>query len=394
MWDFRYSLPGNGLLTIAITNVSRFRTQAGTCLKITIFGLTISSSWGNGHATPYRAVLRALNRMGHEVVFYERDVPYYAKHRDLSTADFCELVLYSKWDETRSQALNDIRDSDVVIHASFCPDGARIIDETDSHRPLRVFYDLDTPVTLERLGNGPVEYLRADQIPGFDLYLSWCGGAILEQLEVDWRARHALPLYGCVDPDVHQRVDVPKEYRCLMSYMGTHSADRQQKLERLFLEPARQHANDIFVLAGSMYPWEWSWPTNVRRFQHVSPHDHPALYSSSRFTLNITRDAMARGGYCPSGRLFEASACGTPIVSDWFTGIGDFFVPEQEILIANDTADVLRALEMSDQELVHLATQARERTLAEHTGERRAQQLIAYLEDAFAKRDKSTAEVA
>jgi spore maturation protein CgeB len=364
-------------------------------LKITIFGLTISSSWGNGHATPYRAIVRALDRMGHDVVFYERDVPYYARRRDFTSADFCRLVLYSTWDEVRLHALSDVRDSDVVMYASYCPEGGRIIDELlDLPSPLHVFYDLDTPITLAGLAADGIDYLRADQMPHFDLYLSWCGGSILSELEQRWHTRQALPLYGCVDPDVHARVDAPEQYRCLLSYMGTHSADRQQKLEALFLEPARHRADENFVLAGSLYPGEWTWPANVRRFEHVAPHDHPALYSGSRFTLNLTRDAMARVGYCPSGRLFEAAACSTPIISDWFQGLDRFFTPGQEIVIAQNTDELLQALQSSDEEVRNVADAARERTLAEHTGERRAAQLIEYLQDAISNRNKSIAEVA
>ena len=363
-------------------------------MKIAIFGLTVSSSWGNGHATPYRALLRALHRMGHRAVFYERDVPYYAKRRDFTSADFCELVLYSNWEQVRSRAHADATDADVVIHASYCVEGTRIIDElAEVSGPVRVFYDLDTPITIEKLVSGDADYLRADQIPHFDLYLSWCGGEILGELAKRWCARKALPLYGCVDPDVHQRVAVPEQYRCLMSYMGTYADDRQQKVEALFLEPVRRRPNDSFVLAGSMYPQGAPWPSNLRHFEHVSPHDHPELYSSSRFTLNITRDAMARGGYCPSGRLFEAAACGTPIVSDWFDGLDCFFRPGEEIFIVRDSEDVLRALDASDEELARMATQARERTLAENSGERRAIELIGYLESASAQR-QAVAEVA
>ena len=364
-------------------------------MKITIFGLTVSSSWGNGHATPYRALLRALHRMGYRVVFYERDVPYYAKRRDFSSADFCQLVLYSDWQSVRERALGDARDSDVIVYASFCPEGARLIEEIgDVGDAIRVFYDLDTPVTLDKLAHGTCDYLRPNQIPQFDLYLSWCGGEILTELQQHWGARRALPLYGCVDPVVHARVEVPEPYRCALSYMGTYAADRQHKFEALFLNTARNAPDKTFVLAGSMYPHETEWPANVRRFEHVSPHDHPALYSGSRITLNLTRDTMSRGGYCPSGRLFEAAACGTPIVSDWFEGLAHFFNPEEEIVVVRNNQDVLRVLEFSDAELQRIATRARERTLAENTGDVRAGQLVQYLEETISRRSRSAVEVA
>jgi spore maturation protein CgeB len=351
-------------------------------LQITIFGLTISSSWGNGHATPYRALLRALNRRGHRVTFYEKDVPYYARRRDFERCDYCELVLYSSWDEVRAEALREARDSEVVICASYCPEGGRIIDDVlPLHRPLRVFYDLDTPITLQNLEHGDLDYLCRDQIAGFDLYLSFTGGHILELVEGTWGARMARPLYGCVDPDVHRRGPENSDLRCLLSYMGTYAADRQQKLEQLFFEPARRRSDARFVLAGSLYPRS-SWPENLSILEHVAPADHPALYSSSRLTLNITREGMARYGYCPSGRFFEAAACGTPIVTDSWPGLATFFCPGDELFVAHGTDDVLHALEASDEELSRLAWRARERTLSEHAGDDRAVQMLSYFDQA------------
>jgi spore maturation protein CgeB len=355
-------------------------------LKITLFGLTISSSWGNGHATPYRAILTALKRMGHEVVFYEKDVPYYARRRDLPRPEFCELVFYSDWQAVRARARQDVSSSDVAINASYCPDGKQICDEVlDVDGPLHVFYDLDTPITLDALSREGADYIRTDQIPSFDLYLSFSGGSILDQLETKWGARAAEPLYGCVDPDVHARVPERPDLSNLMSYMGTYAADRQQKVHDLFLEAAKQKPRDTFVLAGSMYPADVQWPTNVRRLEHLSPHHHPALYSSSRFTINLTRGGMSRAGFCPSGRFFEAAACGTPLITDWFTGLDTFFTPGEEILVVSNTADVLSALDASAEDGQKLAARARERTLSEHTGDCRARQMLGYFDNARAK---------
>jgi spore maturation protein CgeB len=352
-------------------------------LKIVIFALTLSSSWGNGHATPYRAILRALHRRGHRIIFYEKDVEYYALRRDFRDCDYCDLILYRDWDDIRARAMNDVRGADAVIHASYCPDGARIIDEVaGAISGLHLFYDLDTPITLAKLAGSSAEYLRWDQIPYFDLYLSFTGGRILHDLEQRWGARCARPLHGCVDAEVYQRVPDEEEFRCLLSYMGTHSQDRQDKLNLLFLQPARQLSGEQFVLAGSLYPREWKWPDNIRHFDHVSPAQHPALYSSSRFTLNITRGDMARGGYCPSGRFFEAAACGTPIISDWFEGLDTFFRPGKEIAVVNEPQQVLSILRMPEQDRATMAWRARARTLAEHTGDRRAEQFLEYLHDA------------
>jgi spore maturation protein CgeB len=362
-------------------------------MKITIFGLTLSSSWGNGHATPYRAILRALHRRGHKVSFYEKDVPYYRTRRDFDRCGYCDLTLYDEWRHVRRHALSDAAESDVVIGASYCPEGAEIWDDVlPLAGPLHVFYDLDTPITLSNLERDGTDYLRPDQIPLFDLYLSFTGGDILNQLEQRWGARMAHPLYGCVDPDVHARVAPQPEFKCALSYMGTYAADRQQKLDSLFLEPARTLTDEAFLLAGSLYPREWRWPGNVCYIEHLAPKDHPALYSSSRATLNITREGMARAGWCPSGRLFEAAACGTPIISDYFAGLEDFFMPGEEIVLAHAAHDVISAL---DQDLNVFAQRARQRTLDEHTGERRAEELLGYLEEAGAhpRRLRRAAEI-
>lgn len=353
-------------------------------MKITVFGLTISSSWGNGHATPYRAILRALHRMGHEVLFFEKDVPYYKLRRDFDSCDYCHLTLYEDWHQVRRQALQEAANSDVVMTASYLPEGAQINDDVlDLARPLRVFYDLDTPVTLANMEKQGVPYLRREQIPEFDLVLSFTGGKTLEQLEGIYGARSARSLYGCVDPDDYARVGASTEFTCDLSYMGTYASDRQQKVDELFLEVARRHPQRQFLLAGSLYPWEWSWPANVRHVEHVAPHDHPRLYSSSRLTLNITRSEMARWGWCPSGRFFEAAACATPLISDWWEGLDRFFDVEHDLQVVSRADDVEQALARDGEDLQKMALRARERTLHEHTGEVRARQLIGYIEEAF-----------
>ena len=362
-------------------------------MKITIFGLTLSSSWGNGHATPYRAILRALKRRGARVIFYEKDVPYYARHRDLADCDYCELRLYAEWNEIQAEALGEAADSDVVMTASYTPDGALISNRVlQLARPLHVFYDLDTPITLHRLSDGPLDYLRREQIPEFDLYLSFTGGTLLRSLEQQYGARMARALYGCVDPDVYCRAQPQPEFACALSYLGTYAADRQEKLERLFLAPARRRTTRQFLLAGSLYPWEWTWPANVRRIEHLSPDRHPAMYSSSRATLNITREEMAKSGYCPSGRFFEATACGTPILTDEWEGLEQFFDVGDELRVVRSADEVISALDAPTDELRKMAERARQRTLDEHTGDRRAAQFLRFCDEAR-QRQSATMEV-
>lgn len=350
-------------------------------MKIVLFGLTLSSSWGNGHATPYRALLRGLDRLGHDVSFYEKDVEYYYWRRDFREVDYCELVLYLEWSGVRQRALRDAAEADAVIIGSYCPEGARIADEILAlQKPLKVFYDLDTPVTLKEPARGDLDYLRRDQLPAYDLVLSFTGGAVLEQLESRWGARAARPLYGCVDPDVYHRVASSADFTCGLSYMGTHSADRERKLRELFLDVAAQRPSQDFLLAGTMYPAELWIPANVRRLDHIAPARHAEFYSSCRATLNLTRGDMAANGWCPSGRFFEAAACGTPLFSDWFAGLEDFFTDGEELRIVRSTGDVIEGMQLRDADLARMASRARERTLDQHTGWRRAEELVSYLE--------------
>lgn len=352
-------------------------------LQIVFFGLTISSSWGNGHATPYRALLRALHDLNIEVVFYERDVPYYAKHRDLESCEYCELIFYRDWKTIRQHARRRVKESDIVVTASYLPEGARISEELlELGGPLHVFYDLDTPITLSKVQDGGVDYIRRELIPHFDLYLSFTGGSILRTLERNFGARCALPLYGCVDPDLYVRVAPQPRFACDLSFMGTYASDRAERIRELFLSPAERLPNQSFLLAGSMYPRDWAWPAGMKRLEHVAPSDHPALYSSSRATLNLTRDEMARSGYCPSGRFFEASACGTPLLSDEWEGLESFFGPDEELLVVRTADDVVRALQLPDAELRRMGARARQRTLDEHTGQQRAQQFLAACDEA------------
>jgi spore maturation protein CgeB len=346
-------------------------------MKLIIFGLTVSSSWGNGHATLWRGLIKALGRRGHRVVFFERDVPYYANNRDLTEIEGGVLRFYSDWEEAAAEARRECADADVAMVTSYCPDGvaaSRLVLESPVR--VRVFYDLDTPVTLARLQAGEtVDYLGPAGLADFDLALSYTGGAALDELQSRLGARRVAPLYGSVDPQVHRPADPIPSYQGDLSYLGTYAQDRQTALNELFIEPARRLPDRKFVIGGAMYPQAFPWTKNIYFVRHLEPEKHPAFYSSSRLTLNITRRAMADMGYCPSGRLFEAAACGVPILSDWWEGLDAFFEPGREILIARTAQDTIAALARSQDELAAIADAARERVLAEHTADRRVQDL-------------------
>jgi spore maturation protein CgeB len=347
-------------------------------MKLVVFGLTLSSSWGNGHATLWRGLCRALARQGHRVVFFERDVPYYAGHRDLRELPGTDLVLYPDWPGVLARARREVEDADVVMATSYCPDGVAACDLIlDQERAITVFYDLDTPVTLESLDAGQeVPYLPPYGLGGFDLVLSYTGGEALTALRQRLGASRVAPLYGSVDPEVHRPSTPLPEWQADLSYIGTYAADRQEALDRMFLEPARRLPDKRFVIAGAQYPQDFPWTPNLWFFRHLPPADHPAFYCSSPITLNVTRAAMARMGWCPSGRLFEAAACGTACLSDTWPGLDRFFEPGREILLAGTTEEAVAALTLPHEEIARIGRAARERALAEHTADHRVRELL------------------
>jgi spore maturation protein CgeB len=343
-------------------------------LKIVICGLSITSSWGNGHATTYRALARALQARGHKIVFFERDLEWYASNRDMPGPPFCRVHLYEHWHDVLNLLRRELADADVAIVGSFCPDGIKAIDAVlDSPAAVKAFYDIDTPITVSRLRAGEAEYLRRDQVPGFDIYFSFTGGPILDELQSRFGARRAAPLYCSFDPDRYRWREPDPRYQCDLSYMGTYAPDRQPKLEELFCTPARQAPEKSFLLAGPQYPSSLVWPKNVRRIIHLEPVYHPYFYSSSLFTLNLTRAEMITAGYSPSVRVFEAAGCGSAIISDVWPGLETFFNPNEEILLARCSADVTKFLrEISPGDARKIGVRAQERVLAEHSSKSRA----------------------
>ena len=354
-------------------------------MKIVIFGLTITSAWGNGHATTFRSLVKALTRRGHRVVFIEKDVEWYRNNRDLPEPEFCTLMLYEDWRSSETCFLDQCRDADAVMIGSYFPEAieaTRIL--LDAGIGPMVFYDIDTPITLTGLRQHQrMDYLDAALIPRYDAYLSFTGGPALKELETRFGAQRAVGFYCSVDPDLYQPAPVREQFRCDLSYLGTYAADRQPKLISLLNQPAAMLPQQRFIIAGAMYPEDSAWAPNVSRLTHVAPPDHPAFYSSARFTLNLTRADMVAAGYSPSVRLFEASACGAAILSDDWDGLDHFLTPGQQVLLPRDEqelADIL--LHLSEEERLRIGRHARERILAEHTSNHRAaefEQIIASL---------------
>ena len=353
-------------------------------MKLVVLGLSLSSSWGNGHATTFRALLKAFAGRGHEVLFLERDVPWYAPHRDLADPDWCRLALYRDTDELHRWA-GEIGGADAVIVGSYVPDGVavgRFVQRTATGAVA--FYDIDTPVTLAKLERGDHEYLEPALIPGFDLYLSFTGGPTLAHIERQYGSPAARALYCSVDADAYRPTGAAKRWD--LSYLGTYSDDRQPTLTRLLIDTARAAPDKSFVVAGPQYPASIDWPANVERIDHLPPAEHAAFYSASRWTLNVTRADMIARGWSPSVRLFEAAACATPIVSDRWDGLSDLLAPDREIMLADTSADVLAAFDRPD--AVTLGEAGRARVLRQHTAAHRAAELDDHLTTAVAARPR------
>jgi spore maturation protein CgeB len=346
-------------------------------MRIVFLGLSLSSSWGNGHATTYRSLLKGLAEAGHDLLFLERDLPWYAENRDLSEPGYCSLQFYGSVAEL-ARYTNDIGRADAVVIGSYVPDGTAVIEWVNALHPRRLaFYDIDTPVTLQSLAEGRGAYLTPDLIPTFDLYLSFTGGPILKILETQYKARRAVPLYCSVDPDLYHPTCAEK--RWLLGYLGTYSADRQETVDRMLLEPARRLPDRRFVVAGPQYPTDIAWPANVDRIEHLPPSAHADFYSSLCWTLNVTRRDMIRSGFSPSVRLFEATACGVPVLSDRWSGIEDVLEPDRDLLVRDTTAGVVEALAMAAGRREAISSSGRETTLRRHTGRRRAEELVRHL---------------
>lgn len=345
-------------------------------MKIVICGLSITSSWGNGHATTYRALVRALHARGHEIVFFERDLEWYASNRDMPEPPFCRVHIYERWQDIQALLRRELADADVALVGSYFPDSADAIATVlASNAAVKTFYDIDTPITVSKLRAGEAEYLTREQLKGFDIYFSFTGGPMLRELEEKFGAKRAVPLYCSFDPDRYRMSEPDARFRCDLSYMGTYAADRQPKLEQLLCEPASELADKTFIVAGPQYPSDICWPKNVKRIIHLEPKLHPPFYSSSRFTLNLTRKDMIHAGYSPSVRLFEAAGCGAAIISDTWHGIETFFTPGKEILLADSAHSVITSLsDLTQSEARAIGFRAQERVIAEHSAEKRALQ--------------------
>ncbi len=349
-------------------------------MNIVILGLSITSSWGNGHATTYRALVRGLASRGHDVLFLERDASWYAKNRDMPAPPFCRVQIYKRLDELQRKHATVIEKADLVVLGSYVPEGAAVADIVlKSAGGCTAFYDIDTPVTLRAIEQDAAPYLERSQVPRFDLYLSFTGGPTLQRLEREFGAQRARALYCSADVGTYF-VEPNASKGCDLGYLGTYSADRQPALDELLIGPAWAWPEGRFVMAGAQYPTSVITPRNVERIVHINPAGHRSFYNRLRFTLNVTRRDMVDAGYSPSVRLFEAAACGTPIISDEWPGLSTILTPGREVLIARNAREVLSCLrETPESERIAIGLRARERVLDSHTSQHRAIELEQYV---------------
>ncbi|MGE5423847.1 MAG: glycosyltransferase [Syntrophothermus sp.] len=347
-------------------------------MNIVIIGLSITSSWGNGHANTYRSFIKGLSRRGHHVLFLEKNVPWYSDNRDLPDPDFCKVGVYQSFEELRKNYVQEVKTADMVIVGSNVHEGILTIQWVQKKaRGVKAFYDIDTPVTLSALKKNSCKYLDAELIPGFDLYLSFTAGKMLYILQEVFGANNPHPFYCSVDPALYYPSDQPVKWD--LGYIGTYSADRQGPLERLMLDAAKSWDKGRFVVAGPQYPSSIEWPENVERIDHLAPRDHPAFYNQQKYTLNITRRDMIDAGYSPSVRLFEAAACGIPVISDFWEGLFSIFEPGKEIFISGSAADTLSILyNTPEHRRKEVGARARKKILDFHTGDHRALELEEY----------------
>ena len=353
-------------------------------MRIVVLGLSLTSSWGNGHATTYRGLLRALSRNGHDILFLERDQPWYAENRDMPQPNFCETAIYDSVGALKQSFAQEVADADFVMLGSYVPEGNAIAQWiTHSTHAISAFYDIDTPVTLTKLERGERDYISPALIPKFDLYLSFTGGPTLRRIEREFGAPRARALYCSVDPEQYFPAPSPKKW--LLGYLGTYSDDRQPALQRLLIDVAQRMPASRFVVAGPQYPGSIRWPANIERTLHLEPKLHRAFYNAQHFTLNITRAAMVKAGWSPSVRLFEAAACAVPIITDEWPGLSEIFDPDREILVARSTDDIIQFLRSPD-DCRLVGERARQRVLAEHTAAHRAAELEQMIESVAASR--------
>ncbi|MCL2689009.1 MAG: glycosyltransferase [Chitinispirillia bacterium] len=367
--------------------------RGGAKYDIVVIGLTISSSWGNCHASAYRGLLSELVKSGYKVLFLERENREFFARRDLEKHACFKTEFYTSLKELKKKYSAAVEHAQLVIMGSSVIEGAAAGEWVCSiAKGIAAFYDMDTPLTIKNLDVKCYEYLSAHLIPRFDLYLSFAGGMALDLLENAYGSPMARPLYCSVDFSKYYPDE--KDSRLYdLGYMGTYSECRKEPLETLMLEAAKKWTEGRFAVAGASYPDEISWPSNIKKMDHLFASHHRDFYCSQRFTLNITKAENAEAGYAPSIRLFEAAACGVPIISDYWEGLSNFFIFGEEILLSSSSRNTHKYLtEIPEQKRREIGDAARKRVLTEHSPAHRVRELEEYMKEALRVKQRKRAK--
>jgi len=365
-------------------------------LEIAFFGSSLVSAYWNGAATYYRGILRALADRGHRITFYEPDAYDRQAHRDMADPAWATVVVYPISDEIGiRRALGAASAADLVVKAS----GVGVFDELlesailelrrdDGTRPLTAFWDVDAPATLERVSQDPTDRFRA-LIPAYDVVFTYGGGPPVVTGYGFLGARLCVPIYNGLDPDVHRPAQPDPRFSGDLGFLGNRLPDRERRVEEFFLAPAAALSRSVFVLGGSGWH-DKKVSANVRVVGHVYTRDHNVFNSSTRAVLNVNRDSMARVGYSPATRVFEAAGAAACILTDAFVGVERFFVPGEEILVARDGSEVAQILTaLTPERAQEIGRAARKRAHAEHTYDQRAVLVEEVLSDLSRRSDRS-----
>lgn len=347
-------------------------------LRISFFGSSLTSAYWNGAATYYRGIIKALHGLGHHVTFYEPDAYNRQQHRDMPDPSWAKVVVYQAEEKALFQALQAAQDCDIIVKAS----GVGVFDELLEKEvlaikqpdQLAIFWDVDAPATLERVHTNPADGFRS-LIPAYDLILTYGGGDPVVKAYQSLGAQACIPVYNAMDPETHHPDAPLDKFSCDLAFLGNRLPDREQRVEEFFLKAAALLPGKTFVLGGNGWH-DKNIPDNVRYLGHVYTHEHNAFNCSPKAVLNISRDSMAKTGFSPATRVFEAAGAGACIISDAWEGMELFLEPGKEVLLANNGEEVAAALStLTPEKAQSIGRAAMRRVLAEHTYTHRAAQV-------------------
>jgi len=346
-------------------------------LNIAFYGSSLVSAYWNGAATYYRGIIKELSRLGHQVTFYEPDAYERQQHRDIPDPEWAKVVVYENKEESARQVLAEAAHADIVIKAS----GVGVFDELLEDQVLKlrkenqliIFWDVDAPATLERMENNPADPFRA-LVPQYDMILTYGGGQPVIDAYAAFGAKRCIPIYNALDPETHYPVQEDARFACDLAFLGNRLPDREARVEEFFLKAAAALPSEKFKIGGSGWG-DKGMPQNVEYIGHVYTKDHNAFNCTPKAVLNISRDSMAKMGFSPATRVFEAAGAGACIITDYWLGIDFFFEPGKEILVAASGDEVAEILsKLSAEEARAIGEAAKARVLAKHTYAHRAKE--------------------